>query len=130
MRGSRTGRLLVVLCALAVVAAACSNESSGSKGTSTDSSGGASSAVDQPGVTKDTIRVGGVASISNPLNAPYGNIFKGAKAYFAMVNSEGGIYGRKIQLVSERDDQISNNLREVQGLLTEDNVFAAVGMAT
>ncbi len=86
--------------------------------------------VDQPGVTADTIRVGGVASITNALQAPYGDIFKGVKAYFAMVNSEGGIYGRRLEVVSERDDQMTQNLRETQALLTEDNVFAAVGLAT
>ena len=49
--------------------------------------------VNQPGVSADTIKVGGVASITNPLNAPYGDIFKGVQAYFAMVNKAGGIYG-------------------------------------
>jgi len=131
MRGSRTRRLLVVVCALVVVAAACSNASSGSKGSSDGGGGSGSSAtVDQPGVTKDTIRVGGVASVTNPLNAPYGDVFKGVKAYFAKVNSEGGIYGRKLELVSERDDQISQNSKEVQGMLSEDNVFAALGVLT
>ena len=86
--------------------------------------------VNQPGVSADTIKVGGVASITNPLNAPYGDIFKGVQAYFAMVNKAGGIYGRKLEVTSERDDQVTQNLREVQGLLNEDDVFAAVGMAT
>ena len=133
MRGSRTRRLLVVVCALAVVAAACSNASSGSKSGGTDSGGGDSSTnatVDQPGVSKDVIRVGGVASITNALNAPYGDIFKGAKAYFDQLNKSGGIYGRKIELVSQRDDQMTQNLQETQSLLNDDNVFAAVGLAT
>src|SRR6478735_3921496 len=76
------------------------------------------------------IKVGGVSSTTNALNAPYGDIFKGVKAYFAMVNKGGGIYGRKLEVTSERDDQMVNNLREVQGLLNEDDVFAAVGMNT
>ena len=67
-----------------------------------------------PASRKDTIRVGGVASITNALNAPYGDIFKGAKAYFAMVNSKGGIYGRKLVLAAQRDDQMTQNLRETQ----------------
>ncbi len=115
--------------ALMLVAAACGNASSSSgKAAKPDNSKNAT--VDQPGVTKDTIRVGGVASITNALNAPYGDIFKGAKAYFAMVNSQGGIYGRKLELVTPRDDAMVNNLKEVQGMLSEDNVFAAVGLAT
>jgi branched-chain amino acid transport system substrate-binding protein len=130
MRVRGTRRLVVAACALLLVVAACGNESGsdGKAGGGDDT--GENTTVDQPGVTADTIRVGGVASITNPLNAPYGDIFKGAKAYFAMVNSEGGIYGRDLEVVSERDDQVGNNLREVQGLLSEDDVFAAVGMAT
>ena len=59
-------------------------------------------AVDQPGVTAKEIKVGGVASISNdPTGASLGSAFDGMKAYFAMVNSKGGVYGRKLVLDSE-----------------------------
>ena len=81
-------------------------------------------------MTADEIKVGGVTSITNALNAPYGDIFKGVKAYFAMVNHDGGIYGRKLVVSSQRDDQMTQNLRETQSLLNEDDVFAAVGLAT
>lgn len=122
-------RLIGLLAVLVLVVAACSNASDD------DTSSGGSDAdptetVDQPGVTDDTIRVGGVASITNALNAPYGTIFEGMEAYFAMVNADGGIYGRDLEVVSERDDQMVNNLREVEGLLGQDDVFAALGMAT
>jgi ABC-type branched-subunit amino acid transport system substrate-binding protein len=124
--------VIVVACALLLVATACGNESSGSKSGGSDAGGSSdtNTTVNQPGVTADTINVGGVASITNPLNAPYGDIFKGVKAYFAKVNKAGGIYGRKLEVSSERDDQTTQNLREVQGLISEDNVFAALGMAT
>lgn len=129
MRGLGGRRLLVTLVSLALVAAACGNESS-SPGKAAKKDSSTNTAVDQPGVTKDTIRVGGVASITNALNAPYGDIFNGVKAYFAMQNAQGGIYGRKLELVTPRDDAMVNNLKEVQGMLAEDNVFAAVGLAT
>lgn len=87
-------------------------------------------AVDQPGVTADTIRVGGVTSTTNPIQGKYADAYDGVKAYFAMINDQGGIYGRKLELVAERDDQIANNRREVQALLDQDNVFAALPMAT
>lgn len=122
---TRTFIALFLGCAL-VAGAACSN----AKKSATTSTTGASKTVDQPGVTDDTIRVGGVASITNPLNAPYGDIFNGAQAYFDMVNSEGGVNGRKIEIVSKRDDQLGNNQSEVDGLLSQDDVFAAVGMLT
>jgi branched-chain amino acid transport system substrate-binding protein len=45
-----------------------------------------------------------------------------------MVNAskDKGIYGRKLTLAAERDDAVGNNRQEVQGLLSEDNVFAVL----
>ena len=88
--------------------------------------------VDQPGVSQTEIRVGGVASKTNPLGGEYASSFDGVKAYFNMVNAskDKGIYGRKLTLAAERDDQLSNNRQEVQGLLSEDNVFAVVPISS
>ncbi|HMF03179.1 MAG TPA: ABC transporter substrate-binding protein [Acidimicrobiia bacterium] len=80
-------------------------------------------------MTDTEIHVGGIATRTNPLGTDYGQAFDGAKAYFEMVNSKGGVYGRKIRLTSERDDQLSNNRQEAQALVSEDNVFAAVPVA-
>lgn len=132
-------RIIAVLAvASLVLVAACSNSSDGKSAKSTTttttaaSSGGSGSgsATGQPGVTADTIRIGGVASVTNPLNGPYGSAFDGVRAFFDMVNSGGGIYGRKLELVSARDDQISNNQEQVQALLDQDNVFAVAPIAT
>ena len=127
-------RLIAVLAVVTLVAMACSNassdKSSGSTTTTAAAAGGGGATVDQPGVTKDTIRVGGVASMTNPLNGPYKSAFDGVKAYFDMVNSAGGIYGRKLELVSERDDQMAQNQEQVEALLAQDNVFAVAPIAT
>lgn len=128
-------RLIAVLAVLTLVALACSNASDDKKSgntstTSTTTASGASSNVDQPGVTADTIRVGGVVSKTNLLNGPYASAFDGVKAYFDMVNSEGGIYDRKLELVSERDDQMGQNQEQVEALLAQDNVFAVAPIAT
>lgn len=85
--------------------------------------------VDAPGVTDTEIRVGGVVSVTNPLGGGYGDAFEGVQAYFDMVNSEGGIYGRRLVIASKRDDNLANNRSEVQGLITQDSVFAALPMA-
>ncbi len=87
--------------------------------------------VDQPGVTDSEIRVGGVASKTNPLGGDYASAFEGVKAYFNMVNSSKakGIYGRKLRLTSERDDQVGMNRQEVQALVSEDDVFAVLPVA-
>ena len=117
---------------VSLVAVGCSN--SDDKASTTPpprpAAGGGGTAVDQPGVTSDTIRVGGVVSKTNALNGPYASAFDGVKAYFDMVNSEGGIYGRKLELVAERDDQMATNQQQVQALLAQDNVFAVDPIAT
>jgi ABC-type branched-subunit amino acid transport system substrate-binding protein len=88
--------------------------------------------VDQPGVTSTEIKVGGVVSKTNPLGGEYASAFDGVKAYFNMVNAskDKGIYGRKLTLSSERDDQLANNRQEAQALLSEDNVFAVLPVAS
>lgn len=87
--------------------------------------------VNQPGVTNSEIRVGGVATISNdPTGATLGTAFDGTSAYFDYVNSsEKGVCGRKLVLSSKRDDSVANNRQEVQGLISEDNVFAVLPVA-
>jgi ABC-type branched-subunit amino acid transport system substrate-binding protein len=86
--------------------------------------------VDAPGVSDTEIRLGGVASVDNPLGGRYGDSFKGVQAYIDMVNASGGIYGRKLVLAAQRDDKAFNNSTEVKALLTEDNVFAVIPIAT
>ena len=133
-------RWFAVLAVVALAATACGNSSSGksSKNTTTTSAGssgtvkggGTFPAVNQPGVTPTEIRVSGVASVTNPLGGLYGAAFDGVQAYFNMVNSEGGIYGRKLVLVKRHDDQLSNNQREVEAIIDQDNAFAVLPVAT
>jgi hypothetical protein len=89
--------------------------------------------VNQPGVTDSEIRVGGVGTVSgDPTgNNPGGPAFDGTQAYFDYINAskDKGVCGRKLVLSSKRDDSLANNRQEVQGLL-DDNVFAALPMAT
>jgi branched-chain amino acid transport system substrate-binding protein len=88
--------------------------------------------VDQPGVTSTQINVGGVVAKTNPLGGDYAAAFDGVQAYFNMVNAskDKGVYGRKLNLSSKRDDQVGMNRQEVQGLISEDNVFAVLPVAT
>jgi branched-chain amino acid transport system substrate-binding protein len=87
-------------------------------------------AVDQPGVSAKEIKVGGVVTASNdPTGGSLDSAYDGVKAYFASVNAKGGIYGRKLVLSSKRDDGLANNRNEVQGLLTNDDVFAVLPVA-
>ena len=66
---------------------------------------------------------------NDPTGGSLGSAFDGVKAYFDYINSKGGVYGRKLVLDSKRDDGLANNRSEVQGLLTKDDVFAALPIA-
>ncbi|MDQ6698421.1 MAG: ABC transporter substrate-binding protein [Actinomycetota bacterium] len=140
MRNSRWAATLALAVSMLLVTAACSNSKAKTVSTTTTEGGSNAPAgtaapgkhvkVVAPGVTDTEIRVGGVASVHNPLGGKYGDAFVGAKAYFDGLNASGGIYGRKIVLAAQRDDNTSNNKVEVQGLLTEDKVFAVLPVAT
>lgn len=136
-RGARFVSFVIV----AALVAACSNAASGgsrsapTRGTSDAPTSGRAStgtfpAVDQPGVTATEIRVSGVASKTNPLGVPNGSAFDGVQAYFDMLNSKGGIYGRKLVLAQRHDDQLVNNRSEVQAILSEDHPFAVLPVST
>ncbi|MGQ0803699.1 MAG: ABC transporter substrate-binding protein [Actinomycetota bacterium] len=116
-------RAVAVLMVVGLVAVACGNEESGGSG---EGSG-------RPGVTDDEIRVGGVVGKTNPVGRPYADAFAGVKAYFDMINEEeGGVFGKKLKLVAERDDQsqASRNIQQVRALVEEDKVFAIVPVVT
>jgi branched-chain amino acid transport system substrate-binding protein len=55
-----------------------------------------------PGATDSEIKIGNIMPYSGPASA-YGTIGKTIAAYFAMVNAEGGINGRKINFISYDD---------------------------
>jgi len=79
------------------------------------------------GVTDDAIVIGTWAHLTGPA-ALWGSVGRGAEAYFAMVNEEGGIHGRRIELVI-RDDayQPARTLAAVREMVERDQVFAFVG---
>src|SRR3954454_23100281 len=100
--GSMRRRPLAMVMAIALVftAAACGNSDSEAKpttttvGSDTNSGTGATQpgkkvAVDAPGVSDTEIKVGGVASVDNPLGGRYGDAFEGVQAYFDMINADG-----------------------------------------
>ena len=97
------------LCALGLVAAACSSKPGASTSTSTVNTSppstqaggntGTSSTGDQSvGVTSDSVTVGQVDDLTVPLPGLFKGAEDGTKAYFAYVNSLGGVNGRKLIL--------------------------------
>jgi ABC-type branched-subunit amino acid transport system substrate-binding protein len=77
-----------------------------------------------PGVTDTEIKIGQTMPYSGPASA-YGTIGRSEAAYFAMINDQGGINGRKINLIS-LDDGYSppKTVEQVRRLVESDNVLA------
>ena len=76
------------------------------------------------GVTDTEIKLGHTNPYSGPLSA-YGSIGLAIKAYWTMINEQGGINGRKINFISY-DDGFSppKTVEMVRKLVEEDQVFA------
>ena len=77
-----------------------------------------------PGVTDTEIKLGQTMPYSGPASA-YGTIGKVETAYFKMINDQGGINGRKINLIS-LDDGYSppRTVEQVRRLVEQDEVLA------
>jgi len=77
-----------------------------------------------PGVTDTEIKLGQTMPYSGPASA-YGTIGKTQIAYFQMVNDQGGVNGRKINLIS-LDDAYSppRAVEQVRKLVEQDQVLA------
>jgi branched-chain amino acid transport system substrate-binding protein len=129
------GRVLAAVLTLLLVGAACGNSGDDAKTTPTTGGGSPTTGtasgdytkkvpVDAPGVTDSAIRVGSITSKTNPLGGNYGDLNLGIKAYFDTVNADGGLYGRELKLVKERDDAVGNNTTEAEAMLDQDNVYA------
>lgn len=80
------------------------------------------------GVTDDSIKVGTVGVQSGALQfigTPY---FGGMEAYFKMINDQGGVNGRKIELVKKDDEfKADKAVQAVESLIYDEKVFAIVG---
>src|SRR5580700_7251610 len=76
-----------------------------------------------PGVSDTEIKLGNTMPYSGPASS-YGVIGKVDAAYFAMINEQGGINGRKITFIS-RDDSYSppKTVEQVRQLVEQDQVL-------
>jgi len=81
-----------------------------------------------PGVTDTEILLGTDVPLSNSPAAAWGVVADGMKAYFGYVNSQGGVYGRKITLkVGDNQYAAPVAVEVVRNLVEQDGVFAIVG---
>jgi branched-chain amino acid transport system substrate-binding protein len=89
-------------------------------------SGGLALAAGQygPGASDSEIKLGSTMPYSGPASS-YGTIGKSDAAYFAMINDQGGVNGRKINFIS-RDDSYSppKTVEAIRQLVEQDGVLA------
>jgi branched-chain amino acid transport system substrate-binding protein len=76
-----------------------------------------------PGASDTEIKIGNTMPYSGPASS-YGVIGKSEAAYFAMINEQGGVNGRKINFIS-RDDAYNppKTVEQVRKLVEEDKVL-------
>lgn len=67
------------------------------------------------GVTATAINLGAVVTLSGPVPGLFAGDAYGARAYFAYINSLGGIYGRQLNL-TVADDQLDCGINRTQHL--------------
>ncbi len=89
------------------------------------STAGAATTTD-PGVTANSITVGSISDISEPIPGLFEGAKIGTEAYFAYINSQGGVNGRKLVL-DARDSAFSSGTvaNEASSIAAKD--FAIVG---
>ena len=77
-----------------------------------------------PGVTDETILLGGTAPLSGPASA-YASIARGASAYFKYANTRGGVNGRAIAYKFLDDAyNAAQSVQVTRQLVEQDKVFA------
>jgi len=86
-----------------------------------------------PGITDTEIKIGETMPYSGPLSA-YSAIGKAELAYFTMINEQGGINGRKINLISLDDGyNPAKTVEQIRRLVEQDEVafiFQSLGSVT
>src|SRR5580700_3559007 len=129
MKRSKSQRLRVpaiaVMATAALAVAACSSSSSSSSGSSTGSSSSAALTASAPGITATTITIGSHQPLTGPAAPGYSEIAPASAAYFAYVNANGGVDGRKI-VYKYLDDGYNpaTTASVVRQLVLQDNVYA------
>ncbi|MFB7275869.1 ABC transporter substrate-binding protein [Streptomyces hydrogenans] len=114
-------RVVVAATSALLLATACNSASSG---------GTTASSV--RGVTADTIKVGGIVSMTTASGYSKKDTDLGARARYDRANAEGGINGRKIEYLGAEDDgqDPARNLAAARKLVQRDQVFAVSPMSS
>lgn len=76
-----------------------------------------------PGVSDNEVRIGSCSALEGPSRFLGVETVAGAKAYFSMVNEEGGVHGRKLQLVAYDDSYDPAKTEACFDRLTNQKIF-------
>jgi ABC-type branched-subunit amino acid transport system substrate-binding protein len=80
------------------------------------------------GVTKTQIKLGITVPLTGPASPGYAKVAPAMKAYFEYVNANGGVNGRKINLIIKDDKYLPQEaVNRTNELILRDKVFAIVG---
>jgi branched-chain amino acid transport system substrate-binding protein len=122
-------RAVVVFMLLVVVAVGACGNSTGETGGGAAAGGEAAAggANGAPGVTDTEIRFASFGTRSNnPLGTCVADCMDaGVKAYFEWRNQSGGIFGRKLVLAQQLDDQLAQNQQRALEITSANEVFGA-----
>jgi branched-chain amino acid transport system substrate-binding protein len=120
---------IAVVATAALALAACSSGSSSSSGSGAGSGSSSSSSAaltaSAPGITATTITIGSHQPLTGPAAPGYSEIAPASAAYFAYVNANGGVNGRKITY-KYLDDAYNptQTASVVRQLVLQDNAYA------
>ena len=85
-------------------------------------------AEDVPGVTDAKILVGMITDLTGPLAAIGQESSAGARLYLKHINAQGGVHGRKIELIVEDDSyKPPRTISAFRKLVDRDRIFCFVG---
>ncbi|WP_330299488.1 ABC transporter substrate-binding protein [Streptomyces sp. NBC_00503] len=117
---------------LAAAAAALALVSACNSASKSTSPGKPGAAGDSRGVSADSIKVGGIVSMTSASGYSKKDTDLGAKARYLRANAEGGINGRKIDYIGAEDDgqDPAKNLAAARKLVQQDKVFAVSPMSS
>ena len=84
--------------------------------------------AETPGVSSNEIVLGMQLPQTGPASPGYNKVDDAMRAYFDYVNSKGGVYGRKITLVTKDDTYKAGlTVSTASSLINKDKIFAMVG---
>jgi branched-chain amino acid transport system substrate-binding protein len=87
----------------------------------------AQASTDRVGVTSKLIKLGISQPTTGPASAGYNKVAPAMNSYFKYVNDNGGINGRKIELIIKNDGYVVQRAVNESAALVDEGVFALVG---